>query len=77
MLKVVKINVDDLEAGMFVSSLDRPWLETPFLMQGFRIDSGKDIERLREYCQYVYIDTLKSVQNADFSMRPVVPDRPR
>jgi len=77
MLKVVKISVNDLEAGMFVSSLDRPWLETPFLMQGFQVQSGKDIERLREYCEYVYIDTLKSVQNADFSQRRVAPERPR
>jgi putative nucleotidyltransferase with HDIG domain len=77
MLKIVKISVDDLEPGMFVSSLDRPWLETPFLMQGFRVEAGNDIEQLREYCQYVYIDTLKSVQNADFSQRRSAPERPR
>jgi len=54
---------------MFVSSLDRPWLETPFLVQGFRVDSAREIERLREFCQFVYIDTMKSVQNTEFGKR--------
>ena len=76
MLKVVKINVDDLEAGMFVSSLDRPWLETPFLVQGFRLDTASDIEQLRDYCQFVYIDTVKSV-NAPGKARHALLDRPR
>lgn len=62
---------------MFVSSLDRPWLETPFVMQGFRIESPRDIGQLREYCQYVYIDTLKSNENAGFSQRRKAPERPR
>jgi len=40
---------------MHVVELDRPWLETPFLLQGFVIQSDKEIARLREYCQHVYI----------------------
>ena len=39
----VKIDVNDLEHGMFVSELDRPWSETPFLLQGVLIESGEDI----------------------------------
>ena len=34
-----KISVDALEIGMYVSGLDRPWLETPFLFQGY--DKGR------------------------------------
>ena len=41
---------------MFVSRLDRPWLETPFLFQGFQIQNQKQISRLQEYCDHVYIE---------------------
>jgi len=29
-----KIKVTDLRAGMYVTRLDRSWLDTPFLFQG-------------------------------------------
>lgn len=57
--KTLKIGVNDLQMGMFVSALDRPWLETPFLLQGFLIQSPDDISELRKHCTYVYIDILK------------------
>lgn len=40
---------------MFVSGLDRDWLETPFLMQGFFIHSKEDINKVAEYCRHVYV----------------------
>ena len=52
-----KVSIQDLRLGMYVSELDRDWLETPFLFQGFAIESDEQIEELRRYCQYVYIDT--------------------
>ncbi len=76
MLKVVKISAQDLEVGMYVSRLDRPWLETPFLLQGLILQSDDEIQRLQKYCQHVYIDTLRSV-NRPLSARPGVLDRPR
>ena len=56
----VKIDVNDLEHGMFVSELDRPWTETPFLLQGVLIESGEDIAEFRRLCSYVYIDVERS-----------------
>ena len=53
MIEVVKVMVADLKPGMYVSGLDRPWLETPFVLQGFRINSEEDIRELRSHCQYV------------------------
>jgi len=41
---------------MYVSKLDRPWLETPFIFQGFEIREQSDIDLLRQYCEVVYID---------------------
>jgi HD-GYP domain-containing protein (c-di-GMP phosphodiesterase class II) len=60
MLKTLKVPTTDLDIGMFVSSLDRPWLGTPFLTQGFFIETADDIERLRNYCEYVLIDSRRS-----------------
>jgi HD-GYP domain-containing protein (c-di-GMP phosphodiesterase class II) len=50
----------DLELGMYVSKLDRPWIETPFLFQGFHIETPEVIEELRRYCKYVYVDVALS-----------------
>ncbi len=54
--KVRKIDVDGLRIGMYVSRLDRPWLETPFLFQGFIIRTDSEIEELCRYCEFVEID---------------------
>ncbi|HEX7044559.1 MAG TPA: HD-GYP domain-containing protein [Burkholderiales bacterium] len=50
-----KIDVRYLRLGMYVAELDRPWLGTPFLFQGFEIRSPAEIEELRRYCRHVYI----------------------
>jgi hypothetical protein len=34
-IKQVKVDVNELSLGMFVSGLDRPWSQTPFPLQGF------------------------------------------
>jgi len=52
-----KVHTRDLAYGMYVSRLDRSWLETPFLLQGLLIKNERDIELLREYCDYVYVET--------------------
>lgn len=51
-----RVAVRDLRLGMHVAELDRPWLETPFLFQGFELSSPQEIDQLIEHCQYVYID---------------------
>ncbi len=60
MLHTLKIYSSDLDLGMYVSGLDRPWLETPFMTQGFVLESQDDIDRVRKYCDYVYVDTRRS-----------------
>lgn len=41
---------------MYVVMLDRPWLETPFVFQGFEIKERFEIDDLQSYCRYVYVD---------------------
>jgi len=57
--KRIKIDTADLECGMYVSQLDRPWLETPFLFQGFEIQDDKDLKLLRKTCKHVYVDATR------------------
>ncbi|MCQ8180414.1 HD-GYP domain-containing protein [Methylomonas sp. SURF-1] len=52
--------VAQLKLGMYVIELDRPWLDSPFLFQGFELQTEEDIRRVREVCEYVYIDVTKS-----------------
>jgi hypothetical protein len=34
-MTVKQIPSDKVELGMYISRLDRPWIETPFIFQGF------------------------------------------
>lgn len=54
------ISTQQVEKGMFVLELDRPWLETPFLLQGFLIEDDAQIADLRKYCAAVTIDRSRS-----------------
>ncbi len=62
MREVVRIPVDVTKVctGMFVTMLDRPWLETPFVFQGFEIRDRLEIEQLQQYCSFVYVDVERS-----------------
>lgn len=51
-----KVPIQDVKKGMYVADLDRPWIETPFLFQGFEITTDEEIRELRDNCQYIYID---------------------
>jgi len=61
-----KVLTTDLRMGMFVAELDRPWTDTPFLLQGFLIDGEEQIAELRKHCEYVIIDRARSV-GAEFA----------
>lgn len=72
-----QIPADSLQCGMYVAELDRPWFDTPFLLQGFRVDSQIELETLRRYCRYVYVDPVRSdVGLADAIRRAELTDDP-
>ena len=64
-----QIAAGDLRLGMFVAELDRPWLDTPFLLQGFLVDSQVELDTLRKYCGYVYVDLELSNPEVTDSIR--------
>jgi hypothetical protein len=57
---------------MYVAELDRPWLGTPFLLQGFLIEEDREIAQLRQCCREVFVDPLRSLDGvcAEFRSDP-------
>lgn len=62
-LDEVHTQVNDLRIGMYVSKLDRPWIETSFKFQGFLIETELELSTLRNTCEHVYIDITKQKQH--------------
>jgi HD-GYP domain-containing protein (c-di-GMP phosphodiesterase class II) len=58
-IKQVKVDVNELSLGMYVSGLDRPWTQTPFPLQGFYLRELQEINQLKSLCNHVYIDVEK------------------
>ncbi|MGB9429017.1 MAG: HD-GYP domain-containing protein [Gammaproteobacteria bacterium] len=55
-----KVNVSDLQTGMYVAELDRSWVGTPFLFQGFLIETDEELEQLKTTCSFVIVDEAQS-----------------
>lgn len=51
-----RIQVATLRVGMRVVELDRPWIETPFLFQGFLIENVHQITEIAQYCREVIVE---------------------
>lgn len=56
----LKLPVGCLRPGLYVAALDRPWLDTPFLFQGFAIRETGEVHTLGHYCDFVYVDADQS-----------------
>ena len=67
--------VEQLKVGMFVSELDRPWLDTPFLVQGFLIEDEATIAQLRQLCRQVVVDVSRSCLDGNSGL--AIPARAR
>lgn len=57
---LVPVDCRQLQLGMYVAELDRPWLQTPFHAHGFMLGHADQIDALRRVCSYVYIDPVLS-----------------
>ena len=66
-MRLVKVPAMSLQPGMFVAELDRPWLETPFSLQGFVIQNTSEIIYVSKYVEHVFVD-------AEYTGRPVFLD---
>lgn len=75
-LKRIKVPAGRIQMGMYVSNLDRPWKDSPFLLQGFVVSSSKVMTKLREICDFVYVDTDKSVNPRRMKAQAVDTNQP-
>ncbi len=85
MSNLIKVYSTDLKVGMYVSKLDRPWLDSPFLLQGFYVKNSEDIEVICNHCDFVFVDNNKSSLRAtekksaetgnSYDLQALMPDR--
>ncbi|MCA6063796.1 HD-GYP domain-containing protein [Thalassolituus marinus] len=54
-----QVAIGDLTVGMYVVELDIPWEQSPFLFQGFLIESEADIHALQDVCRWVLVDVVE------------------
>ncbi|BFM05197.1 HD-GYP domain-containing protein [Halioxenophilus aromaticivorans] len=72
-VKQVKVDVNELLVGMFVSGLDRPWSQTPFPLQGFYVRDLEEIRELKAHCRHVYIDMVKGKGPVETNLKTLAP----
>ncbi len=58
---------------MYVSELDRPWIESRFLFQGFEIRTQEELEELQRICKYVYVETEVELRQEGLRPRASLP----
>jgi HD-GYP domain-containing protein (c-di-GMP phosphodiesterase class II) len=51
-----RMRTGELALGMFVAELDIPWLDSPFILQGFLIENDTQLSELRTLCREVMVD---------------------
>lgn len=72
---LTKIPASAIKKGMFVAQLDRPWLESPFMLQGFLVETDEEIDQLSAFSQFVYIDPqMSALEEESEHIKPAVPE---
>lgn len=67
----VKVFCNELILGMYISELDHPWIESPFLFQGFQIHDHDVLKEVQSTCKYVYVDTDKTPQEINAQLKTI------
>jgi len=62
--------------GMYVAELDRPWTETPFMFQGFYLETDEQLETLKQYCKTVFVDPDPPKLAEPIALKPLATPRP-
>jgi len=55
-----QVEVDQLQFGMYVARLDRPWTDTPSMFQGFVLRTEQQLAALKKFCKHVFVDPEKT-----------------
>ena len=57
---IVEVPAENLKVGIYVSRLDRPWTDAPFLFQGFVIENEEQVDILRSLCKVVHVEVTEA-----------------
>ena len=60
----VLIGIEELRLGMFVTELDRPWTQSPFMLQGFLLTESLDLQTLQALVKEIVVDPTRSIPAA-------------
>lgn len=66
-----RVPVDQVRLGMHVTRLDRDWLETGFLLQGFTVRHEDELRSLQETCDFVYVEGIVETRAQPGKVQPV------
>jgi HD-GYP domain-containing protein (c-di-GMP phosphodiesterase class II) len=67
------IAVAELQFGMYVAELDRPWTDTPFVFQGFVLQTEEQLEILKKFCKSVMVDSERAQLRDLAPLKPFTP----
>ena len=67
-MRLVKVPATSLQPGMFVAELDRPWLETPFTLQGFVVRDPAEAVYVSKFVDHVFVDAEYRAQKNFLSL---------
>lgn len=73
-MQLIEVPAMKLRPGMFVAELDRPWLETPFALQGFIVRNDEEIVYVSRFVDHVYVDIDYKGSDLFLPCRPEEPD---
>ncbi len=72
----VRISIKGLDLGMFVSRLDRAWVEADFPLEGVLLRTPTELAKLQSACAYVHVDisrgTSPELRYMEFEKTPLV-----
>ncbi|TXL65357.1 HD-GYP domain-containing protein [Zeimonas arvi] len=67
--------IEAVTVGMYVTDIDRPWLDTPFVMEGFLVRTEREILALRQHTRLAYVDLQRSSESVAAAVRAAALDR--
>lgn len=65
--RLYTISPQQVQPGMFIDQLDRPWRETPLPFQSFFVRDISEIQWIRENCAFVVVDSENSDRTLQFN----------
>lgn len=67
----IRVEVDNVSLGMYVTALDIPWEQSRFIFKGFLLEEDKELNEIRRVCKFIIVDKDRSVNVAFEQLAPV------